>query len=80
LKVCRQVTGSRKYPVGGAKPFQVELEKREEDRGRHLDPSVYGAPEKQRLCKYPEQKRWTRSNERQSGRASIFWKKSSDGG
>jgi hypothetical protein len=49
LKVCWQVTGSRKDPWAAANPFEVEQEKREEERGRYLEPSLYDAPEEQRI-------------------------------
>ena len=45
--------GSRKDPWSAANPIEVEREKREEDRGRYLDPSVYGAPEEQRVMLDP---------------------------
>ena len=53
MKVCWQVAGSRKDPWAAANPFEVEQEKREEERGRYLDPSVYGAPEEQRTFLEP---------------------------
>jgi len=49
MKVCWQVTGSRKDPWAEANPFEVEQEKREEEQGRYLDPSLYDAPEEQRV-------------------------------
>jgi hypothetical protein len=49
MKVCWQVTGSRKDPWAAANPFEVEQEKPEEHRGRYLDPSLYDAPEEQRV-------------------------------
>jgi hypothetical protein len=48
-KVCWQVTGSRKDRSAAAHPFEVEQEKREEERGRYLEPSLYDAPEEQRV-------------------------------
>jgi len=48
MKVCWQVTGSRKDLWAAANPFEVEQEKPEEERGRYLDPSLYDAPEEQR--------------------------------
>jgi hypothetical protein len=48
MKVCWQVTGSRRDPWATANPFEVEQEKPEEDRGRYLEPSLYDAPEEQR--------------------------------
>jgi hypothetical protein len=47
MKVCWQVTGSRKDPWAAANPFEVEQEKSQEDRGRYLEPSLYDAPEEQ---------------------------------
>jgi hypothetical protein len=49
MKVCWQVTGSRKDPSAAAHPFEVEQEKREEERGRYLEPGLYDAPEEQRV-------------------------------
>lgn len=49
MKVCWQVTGTRKDPWAAANPFEVEQEKREEERGRYLDPVLYDAPEEQRV-------------------------------
>jgi hypothetical protein len=53
IKVCWQVTGSRKDPWAAANPFEVEQEKREEDRGRYLQPNLYDAPEEQRVILAP---------------------------
>ena len=49
IKVCWQLTGTRKDPWAAANPFEVEQEKPEEQRGRYLDPSLYDAPEEQRV-------------------------------
>jgi len=49
MKVCWQVTGTRKDPWAAANPFEVEQEKREEERGRYLEPGLYDAPEEQRV-------------------------------
>jgi hypothetical protein len=49
MKICWQVTGCRGDPWAAANPFEVEEDKRVEDRGRYLDPSVYGAPEEQKV-------------------------------
>jgi len=49
MKVCWQVTGSRKDPWAAANPFEVEEEKSPEDRGRYLQPGLYNAPEEQRV-------------------------------
>jgi hypothetical protein len=53
MKVCWQLTGSRKDPWAAANPFEAEQEKREEERGRYLDPSLYDAPEEQRVMMGP---------------------------
>jgi hypothetical protein len=47
MKVCWQVTGTRKDPWAAANPFVVEEEKLQEERGRYLDPALYDAPEEQ---------------------------------
>jgi hypothetical protein len=49
MKVCWQVTGSRKDPWAAANPFEVEQQKPEEERGRYLEPTLYDAPEEQRV-------------------------------
>jgi hypothetical protein len=49
MKVCWQVTGSREDPWAAANPVVVEQEKPEEERGRYLEPSLYDAPEEQRV-------------------------------
>jgi hypothetical protein len=51
MKVCWQVTGSRKDPWAAANPVEVEQEKPQEDRGRYLQPDLYGAPEEQRVMR-----------------------------
>src|SRR5215213_3362128 len=53
MRICWQLTGTRKDPWAAANPFEVEQEKPEEDRGRYLDPSLYGAPEEQRVMRGP---------------------------
>jgi hypothetical protein len=53
MKVCWQLTGSRKDPWAAANPFEAEQEKREEEQGRYLDPSLYDAPEEQRVMMGP---------------------------
>ena len=53
MKVCWQVTGSRKDPWAAANPFEVEQEKREQERGRYLEPGLYDAPEEQRITVEP---------------------------
>ena len=47
MKVCWQVTGSRKDAWASANPFVVEQEKPEEERGLYLEPGLYDAPEEQ---------------------------------
>ncbi len=49
MRVCWQLTGSRKDPWAATNPFEVEQEKPEGERGRYLDPSLYDAPEEQRV-------------------------------
>jgi hypothetical protein len=49
MRVCWQVTGSRKDPWAAANPLEVEQEKPQEERGRYLQPELYGAPEEQRV-------------------------------
>jgi hypothetical protein len=49
MKVCWQVSGIRNDPGAAANPFEAEQEKPEEERGRYLDPSLYGASEEQRI-------------------------------
>jgi putative peptide zinc metalloprotease protein len=49
MKVCWQVSGIRSDGWTEANPMVVEEEKPEEERGRYLDPSLYGAPEEQRI-------------------------------
>jgi hypothetical protein len=49
MKVCWQVTGIRKDPGAAASPFEVEQEKPQEERGRYLQPDLYGAPDDQRI-------------------------------
>jgi hypothetical protein len=49
MKVCWQLTGTRKDPWAAANPFEVEQEKPQEERGRYLEPSLYDAPEEQRV-------------------------------
>jgi hypothetical protein len=47
MKVCWQVTGSRKDAWAAANPFVVEEEKPQDERGYYLHPDVYDAPEEQ---------------------------------
>jgi hypothetical protein len=51
MKVCWQVTGSRKDAWAAANPFEVEEDKPQEERGRYLQPDLYGAPEEQSVSK-----------------------------
>jgi hypothetical protein len=53
MKVCWQLTGTRKDPWAAANRFEVEQEKPEEERGRYLHPGLYGAPEEQRVMRGP---------------------------
>jgi hypothetical protein len=53
MKVCWQLTGTRKDPWATANPFEVEQEKPEEERGRYLEPALYDAPEEQRVMVGP---------------------------
>jgi len=53
MKVCWQVTGTRKDPWAAANPFEIEEEKSPEDRGRYLQPDLYDAPEEQRVRMVP---------------------------
>jgi hypothetical protein len=57
MKVCWQVTGTRKDRWAAANPFEVEQEKPEEERGRYLEPSLYDAPEEQRVMIVPMEQR-----------------------
>lgn len=45
--------GLSQDPWAAANPFEVEQEKREQERGRYLDPSLYDAPEEQRVILRP---------------------------
>jgi hypothetical protein len=59
MKICWQVTGTRKDPWAAANPFEVEQEKPQMDRGRYLQPDLYDAPEEQRVMIVPdEEKLW----------------------
>jgi hypothetical protein len=51
MTVCWQVTGTRKDAASAANPFKVEEEKPQEERGRYLQPSLYGAPEEQSVMR-----------------------------
>ena len=49
MRICWQLTGTRKDPWAAANPFEVEQEKPAEERGRYLEPGLYDAPEEQRV-------------------------------
>jgi hypothetical protein len=51
MKVCWQVAGTRKDPWAAANPFEVEEEMTQEERGRYMQPSLYGAPEEQNVMR-----------------------------
>jgi hypothetical protein len=53
MKVCWQVTGTRKDPWAAANPFEVEQEKPPEERGHYLQADIYGAPESQKVMPAP---------------------------
>jgi hypothetical protein len=53
MKVCWQVTASRKDPWAEANPYEVEQEKPEEERGHYLYPSPHDAPEEQQVMVAP---------------------------
>ena len=57
MKVCWQLTGTRKDRWAAANRFEVEQEKPQEERGRYLDPSLYDAPEEQRVTIVPQEER-----------------------
>jgi hypothetical protein len=49
MKVCWQVTGTRRDRWAAANPFAVEQEKSDEERGKYLEPSLYNEPEDKRV-------------------------------
>jgi hypothetical protein len=51
MRVCWQVTGTRKDRWAAANPFEVEQEKPQAERGRYLHPDLYGAPEEQSVMR-----------------------------
>jgi uncharacterized protein with von Willebrand factor type A (vWA) domain len=51
MKVCWQVTGTRKDPWAAANPLEVEEDKPQEERGRYLQPSLYNASEEQSVMR-----------------------------
>ena len=55
MKVCWQLTGTRKDAWAAANPFEVEQEKPQEERGRYLQPDLYDAPAEQRVMLVPEE-------------------------
>ncbi len=54
MKVCWQLTGTRKDPWAAANPFEVEQEKSQEERGRYLQPDLYNAPAEQSVMMVPD--------------------------
>jgi hypothetical protein len=57
MKVCWQVTGSRKDPWAAANRFEVEEDKAEGERGHYLHPDLYSQPEEQGIgfVRFPEE-------------------------
>jgi hypothetical protein len=55
MKVCWQVTGSRKDVWAAANSLEVEEAKPPEERGRYLHPELYNAPEEQKISLVPMQ-------------------------
>jgi hypothetical protein len=55
MKVCWQLTGTRKDAWAAANPFEVEQEKPQKERGRYLQPDLYDAPAEQRVMLVPEE-------------------------
>src|SRR5215213_1977294 len=53
MKVCWQVTGTRKDAWAAANPVEVEEEKPQEERGRYLHPNLYNEPEGRRVRRGP---------------------------
>jgi hypothetical protein len=49
MKVCWQVTGTRRDRWAAANPVEVEQEKPEAERGRYLEPGLYDQTEEQRI-------------------------------
>jgi hypothetical protein len=49
MRVCWQITGSRRDRWAAANPFEVEPMKPEEERGRYLEPGLYDAPEERKV-------------------------------
>jgi len=50
MKVCWQITGSRKDAYAQANPIVVEQEKSATERGRYLHPEVYGHSQEQSIA------------------------------
>jgi hypothetical protein len=57
MKVCWQVTGTRKDAWSAANPLEVEQEKPEEERGRFLEPSQEPRRETDELRRLKEEQR-----------------------
>ena len=55
IKVCWQLTGTRKDAWAAANPFEVEKEKTQDERGRYLQPELYNAPAEQGILLDPEE-------------------------
>jgi hypothetical protein len=66
MKVCWQVTGTRKDAWAAANPFEVEQEKPQEERGRYLQPELYGAPQEQRVMIVPQEERLRQTRQEES--------------
>jgi hypothetical protein len=49
MKVCWQISGIRSDLGAEANPMVVEEDKPEEERGRYIQPELYGAPKEQRI-------------------------------
>jgi hypothetical protein len=58
-RVCWQVTGVRKDPWARAHPVMVEEPKTDDERGRYLDPELFGQGEDQSImvARYPNLRR-----------------------
>jgi hypothetical protein len=54
LRVCWQVTGVRQDAWAKAHPLRVDRAKRRKDRGRYLNPEVYGQPRSAAIHRSPE--------------------------
>jgi hypothetical protein len=67
VKVCWQVTGTRKDPYAERHRIPVEIDKGDTERGRYLHPEVYGRPPEQAIGWTPELNDMRRSAEAHSG-------------